>query len=75
MSLWKSKIKIIPFDEPYLCKSCKVIVNKKCNLCKSIKKQPLSGTLIRRKLLKGQKIPNYLMDKRISKKLSKSSII
>ena len=32
----KLKIKIIPFNEPYLCSKCKIVVNKKCGICKKI---------------------------------------
>ena len=32
------KIKIIAFAEPYLCKICKKIVNKKCDNCNKVSK-------------------------------------
>ena len=71
----KLKIKIISFNEPYLCKGCKNIVNKKCYLCKKVDKKLISGTLIRKHLLKKISIPSYFMRKEISSILNNKSII
>ncbi len=71
----KLKIKIVIFDEPYLCIGCKNIVNKKCYLCKKATKKLVSGTLIRKRLLKKMNIPSYIMRKEISSILSNKSII
>ena len=69
------KIKIIPFNEPYLCSKCKIVVNKKCTICKKISKRLINGTYIRKNLLKKNKIPEYYMNSKISKILNKNSII
>ena len=68
-------IKIIPFDEPYLCDYCKIVTNKKCSSCNNVKKKLISGTFIRKKLLKNNKIPEFYMNKKISSILNKNSII
>ena len=69
------KIKIIAFKEPYLCISCKKIVNKKCPNCNKNSKKLISGTMIRKLLSKNLKIPNIYMRKRISNLLKPNSII
>ena len=69
------KIKIIVFKEPYLCISCKKIVNKKCPNCNKNSKKLISGTMIRKLLSKNLKIPNIYMRKRISNLLKPNSII
>tara|TARA_Y100000310_G_scaffold337758_1_gene425674 strand:- start:303 stop:1346 length:1044 start_codon:yes stop_codon:yes gene_type:complete len=67
------KVKIISFKEPYLCTSCKKVVNK-CNHKKN-NKVLINGTEIRNLIFSGKKIPDELMRKQISKTLSKNSII
>ena len=69
------KIKIIVFSEPYLCRICKRIVNKKCVNCKKISKKLISGTLIRNLILKKLKVPDIYMRKSISCLLKSNSII
>ncbi len=73
----KLKIKIISEPEPFYCKGCNEIKNSQCNYpkCKNIKKVKISGTKIRKLLIQKKKIPEYLMDSRISKKLSVKSIL
>ena len=72
----KIGINIIAHDEPYYCSTCKVVVNKNCNKksC-SGKKISISGTKIRRYIRSNKKIPNFLMNKKISILLNKKSII
>ena len=69
------KIKIIGFQEPYLCKVCKRIVNKKCFYCRKVSKKLISGTLIRKLILKKLKVPDIYMRKSISCLLKPNSII
>ena len=71
----KLKIKIIAFNEPYLCSKCKIVVNQKCALCNKISKKLINGTYVRKSLLKKSKIPEYYMNSKISKILNKNSII
>ncbi len=71
----KLKIKILSFNEPFLCLSCKKIMNKNCKYCKKTIKKLVSGTYIRRKILRNEKIPNYYMSSCISKILNRKSII
>ena len=71
----KLKIKILNFNEPYLCMSCKMVMNKKCTHCTRSLKKLISGTYIRKKILQNKKIPNYYMSSNISKILNKESII
>ena len=71
----KLKIKIIPFNEPYLCSKCKIVLNKNCGICKKISKELINGTYIRKNLLKKKKIPEHYMNKKISEILNKNSII
>lgn len=72
----KMGIKIVAESEPYYCTICKKIKNicknKKCSNKSIIK---ISGSEVRRLLLNNKKIPSYLMDKKISKKLNKNSLI
>ena len=73
----KLNIKIIAGVEPFYCSNCKKIKNKKCVnkgcLKKHIKK--ISGTLVRKLLKFNKLIPKYLMNPRISRLLSKKSLI
>ncbi len=73
----KLDIKIIPGNEPIYCLNCKTIKNTKCLSKKCLKKHKIkiSGTKIRKLLMRNEKIPNYLMDLTISKYLSKKSLI
>jgi len=68
-------IKILTFNEPYLCGSCKKIVNKKYHGCKKKLKIPISGTFIRLQLLKNLNISHDVMRPEISTILNKNSII
>ena len=68
-------IKILKFNEPFLCKRCKKIVNNKNNCCGRNIKKKISGTLIRNLLIEKKKIPSYIMHKKISKLLSIKSLI
>lgn len=69
----KINIKIIAEREPYFCKNKSKILNS-CS-CNNNCKIKISGTLIRKLIKSGKKIPNYLMSKNISKNLSKNSLI
>ena len=73
----KLNIKIIAGAEPYYCSNCNKIKNTKCldKNCskKNIKK--ISGSLIRGLLKKNKSIPEYLMNPKISKLLSKKHLI
>lgn len=69
------KIKIIAFAEPYLCKICKKIVNKKCDNCNKVSKKLISGTLIRNLILKKLEVPEIYMRKSISRLLKPNLII
>ena len=69
----KIKIKIIKFNEPFLCISKNKILNNK-KLCKG-KRFPISGTYIRDLILKNKKIPQSIMRNEISILLKKNSII
>lgn len=73
----KINIKIIPGDEPLYCMKCDIIKNSKCskNNCANNFKIKISGTMVRNLLKKNKKIPSYLMDHKISKFLSKRSLI
>ena len=73
----KLKINIIPGNEPVYCPSCKTIKNTKClkKNCKEKNKVKISGSKIRELLKKNKSIPSYLMDPKISKILSKKSLI
>ena len=74
---YKTKIglKILSFKEPYYCKKCRIMRGafEKCSH-KKIYKKFLSGTVIRRNILKNKKLPNYYLRKEILNKLSKKSI-
>lgn len=69
----KIKIKIIKFNEPFLCKKSKKVFNDK-KLCKG-KKFLISGTYIRNLLLKKKRIPSSIMRREISALLNENSII
>ena len=73
----KLSIKIIPGNEPIYCLNCKTIKNTKCLDRKCLKKHKvkISGSKIRELLRRNKVIPNYLMDLKISKLLSKKSLI
>ena len=69
----KIKIKILKFNEPFLCKKYNIILNDK-KICKGAK-FPISGTYIRNLLFKKKEIPSSIMRKEISVLLNKNSII
>ncbi len=73
----KLKINIIPGNEPIYCSYCKLIKNTKCSNKKCSKKHKvkISGSKIRQLLKQNKEIPSYLMDLKISKFLSKKSLI
>jgi sulfate adenylyltransferase len=73
----KLNIKIVAGKEPIYCLNCKIIKNKKCVSKKCLEKHKvkISGSKIRQLLLENKKIPHYLMDIKISKLLSKKSLI
>ena len=73
----KLKIKIIPGKEPIYCLNCKCISNTTClkRNCNKKDKINISGSKIRELLKKNKLIPEYLMDHKISKLLSKKSLI
>ena len=69
----KIKIKIIRFNEPFLCKNQDKVLNN-TKLCKG-KIFPISGTYIRNLILKNKKIPTSIMRKEIAILLKRNSII
>ena len=73
----KLKIKIISEKEPIYCRGCKEIKNTICkdHNCKNKKKEKINGTKIRKYIIKNKKIPEYLMDSKISKQLSVKSVL
>ena len=73
----KINIKIIAGAEPFHCSNCNKIKNTKClnKNCSKKNMKKISGSLIRELLKLGKLIPEYLMDPRISKLLSKNSLI
>tara|TARA_Y100000590_G_scaffold470302_1_gene663443 strand:+ start:1563 stop:2609 length:1047 start_codon:yes stop_codon:yes gene_type:complete len=71
----KININIVTFKEPYLCKGCLQIMNKKCSSCKNKKKETISGTKIRKLILNKKTIPQKYMRKEMSVLLDKNSII
>jgi len=73
----KLNIKIIPGNEPFYCSICKKIKNVKCINKKCTKSDviTISGSQIRELLMKDKAIPEYLMSTKISKLLSKKSLI
>ena len=73
----KLQIKIIPGNEPMYCSKCKTIKNTKClnKSCQEKYKIKISGSKIRGFLKQNKRIPGYLMDFKISKLLSKKSLI
>jgi sulfate adenylyltransferase len=73
----KLKIKIIAGAEPFYCLNCNTIKNKKClnKNCLKTNIIKISGSLIRKLLNENKSIPQYLMDPKISKLLSKKSLI
>ena len=73
----KLNIKIIPGKEPIYCSNCKTIKNTKCLSKNCLKKHKvrISGSKIRKLLKQNKSIPSHLMDMKISKLLSKKSLI
>lgn len=73
----KLKIRIVAGKEPFYCQNCKQIKNKKClkKNCSKSKKVKISGSKIRSLLVKNRLIPNYLMDRNISKLIRRKSLI
>ena len=73
----KMNIKIIAGAEPFHCSNCNKTKNTKClnKNCSKKHIKKISGSLIRELLKLGKLIPEYLMDPRISKLLSKNSLI
>lgn len=73
----KLKIKIIAGKEPFYCKKCDRVKNTICedSNCKKKDIIKISGSKIRDMLKRNKPIPSYFMDTRISKLLSKKSLI
>jgi len=73
----KLKIKIIAGAEPFYCSKCCKIKNTKCLNKNCLQKNiiKISGSLIRGLLKENKFIPEYLMNPKISKLLSKKSLI
>ena len=71
----KLGIKILTFDEPFFCKTCKNIINKKKHNCKISLVKKISGTLIKSQILKNKKISTDLMRSEIFRLINKKSII
>lgn len=71
----KIGLKIVCEKEPYFCKKCNLVTNdcKHKNLKKI--KILISGSKIRNFIKKKISIPEYLMDKRISKNINQKSLI
>ena len=69
----KIKIKILKFNEPFLCKKYNKVLNDR-KLCKG-EKFLISGTYIRNLLVRKKKIPSSIMRQEISVLLKKDSII
>lgn len=69
----KLGIKIIAQNEPYYCKIKKEVIDD-C-ACKNNCQVKISGSMIRRLILKKKKIPEIFMLKSISRSLSKKSLI
>lgn len=71
----KIGIKILSFKEPYYCLKCKKIrgSSEKCNH-KKINMKFLSGTEIRKHILKKKKLPEFYLRKEILNILDKKSI-
>ena len=66
-------IKIVAKNEPYYCDNKKKVVNI-CN-CKKNCKIKISGSMVRKLILKNKKIPKIFMLKSISANLSRRSLI
>ncbi len=73
----KLKIKIVATNEPFYCSKCKKTKNTKClnKKCSSKHIKKITGSEIRELLKKGKTIPKHLMNPRISRLLSKRSLI
>tara|TARA_B100001250_G_scaffold375734_1_gene363518 strand:+ start:129 stop:1178 length:1050 start_codon:yes stop_codon:yes gene_type:complete len=69
-------IKIVSKNEPYYCKKCKKIKNF-CNkkLCSKKNIVKISGTKIRKLIIQKKNVPKFMMNEKLSKKLSIESII
>jgi sulfate adenylyltransferase len=68
-------LKILCFKEPYYCKKCKIMkeASERCNH-KKINMKFLSGTEIRKHILKKKKLPEFYLRKEILNILDKKSI-
>ena len=77
VKLMKKKIgiKFLTFKEPFICKTCKSTINKKCKKCKKINKIHISGTKIRSLIKRNKKVPEYFMDNKIYNIVKKNSLI
>lgn len=71
----KIKIKIIDFNEPFVCKICKKVINKNCKSCKTAEKILISGTKIRKLIRSNKLVAPYLMNPKIYKKIKNNSLI
>ncbi len=73
----KLKINIVAEKEPFYCSRCNMIKNKNCFIktCKKRNIKKISGSNIRSLLKIGKKIPEYLMNTKISSLLTKRSLI
>ncbi|MBD1159479.1 hypothetical protein IDG58_04775 [Pelagibacterales bacterium SAG-MED19] len=68
-------IKILTFNEPFLCNICKKIKNEKKHGCKKLSIKKISGTYIRSQILKKNLISKFMMRKEIFRMINKGSII
>ncbi len=66
-------IQIVTGNEPYYCSACNKITNKKCCSLKNV--ESISGTKIRKLIIKNKPIPQKLMLRSIALKLSKKSLV
>ena len=73
----KLNIKIIAGVEPFYCSNCNKMKNTKCLNKNCLQKDiiKISGSQIRKLLQKNKLIPEFLMNPRISRLLSKKSLI
>ena len=71
----KIGIKILIFNEPFICKNCKIVTNQKCQKCRKTKKILISGTNIRKLIINNKKIPDYFMNQKIYNVINKDSLI
>ena len=68
-------IKILTFQEPFLCNICKKIINKKNHGCKKHSIKKISGTFIRSQVLKGKSVSRMIIRNKIFSMINKNSII